>query len=390
MTAAVPQGSGLPALIIWAQAAVMAGVYFFLPLHLKHQLQFSGLEIGALYAAASLNALLVTFPLGVAGDRHSLRLLLACSLGLGAVCLAALGFLQTFWPYLLAFWGFGLGMHAARVVLDTLIFKTGGQMGVQQLADYNAMRMFGMVIGTLGGGWLFQRCGFQTALILLALIPLGFLGLVGKLPRLQVHFSPWRQYGLDFWQRPVRLFALWLFLFCLHWGAETTSYGLFLQTNLGLGRGGMGSYMAVEFAVVALTAACYGRYCYGRLAPLPLLTLALATSGLGHILMTIPQLPVSLFWRAVHGIGDGLIMVESYAIIARLFRVERIGGNSGLINMVSVAGTFVGSLLYGPLGAQCGYQWPLIMSGAVTLGLIPLTWWAMAARPAASASLPSP
>lgn len=389
MTPPASRSSLWAGLIIWAQAAVMAAVYFFLPVHLKHQLQFSGLEIGALYAAASLNALLVTFPLGVAGDRYSLRLLLALTLGLSAFCLAALGYLETFWLYLLAFWGFGLGMHASRVVLDTLIFKTSGALGIQQLADYNAMRMLGMVLGTVVSGWLFYRCGFQGALLLLALVPVGLMGLLGKLPRLQVHFSPLRQYGLDFWQRPVRLFALWLFLFCLHWGAETTSYGLFLQTNLGLSRPAMGGYMAVEFLVVALTAHCYGRFWYGRLAPFPLLALALATSGGGHILMTVPQVFFSVFWRAVHGIGDALIMVESYTMVARLFRVERIGGNSGLITMVSVAGTFFGSLVYGPLGAAYGYQWPLVVSGVLTLTLIPFTWWALAPQPTAPASLPS-
>lgn len=372
------KATGLPAFFIWALAGVLAAVYFFLPLHLKHRLQFSGLEIGSLYAAASLNALVVTFPLGVAGDRYSLRLLLAGSLLLTAVCLAALGWLTGFLPYLLAFWGFGLGMHASRVILDTLLFKTGNQAEVRHLAQYNAMRMAGMFVGTLGGGFLFAHCGFNRSLVLLAGVPLVLLALVGRLPRLQVHFSPLRQYGLDFWRRPVRFFALWLFLFCLHYGAETTSYGLFLQTTLGLTRPQMGAYMAVEFAVVALTAYLYGYYWRQKLAPLPLLLAALLTSGLGHIFMTVPWLPVSLFWRAVHGVGDGLIMVESYTLIARLFRLERIGGNSSLINMVTVSGTFAGSLFYGPLGAHYGYYWPLIVSGVLTLGLIPLTWRGLA------------
>ncbi|WP_264861300.1 hypothetical protein [Klebsiella pneumoniae] len=39
------------------------------------------------------------------------------------------------------------------------------------------------------------------------------------------------------------LFAIWLFLFYLHWGAEFTSYGLFLRENLRLSLLGMGFYM---------------------------------------------------------------------------------------------------------------------------------------------------
>ncbi len=86
-------------------------------------------------------------------------------------------------------------------------------------------------MGTLLGGVLFYHLGFDTSLRLLALVPLLLLLPTFKLPRLTVHYSPLRQYGRDFWQRPVLFFATWLFLFCLHWGAETTSYGLFPAGN---------------------------------------------------------------------------------------------------------------------------------------------------------------
>ena len=108
----------------------MSSVYFFLPLHLKNNLHFSGLEIGILYAAASLNALLVTFPLGVAGDRYPLLPLLRGALLLSGLCLWGLGHLRDYLPYLVAFWGFGLGLHAFRIALDTLVFKsTGAELG---------------------------------------------------------------------------------------------------------------------------------------------------------------------------------------------------------------------------------------------------------------------
>ena len=154
-----------------------------------------------------------------------------------------------------------------------------------------------------------------------------------------------------FCHRPVLFFATWLFLFCLHWGAGTTSYGLFLKERLGLTPQGMGLYMATEFAVLAITAYWYGRSWYGRLSSLSLLSLALVTSGLGHILMTIPNVGLSLTWRLVHGFGDALIMMEIYTTIARLFHVDRVGGHSSLINLVSVSGSFAGALIFGPLGA---------------------------------------
>ena len=93
--------------------------------------------------------------------------------------------------------------------------------------------------------------------------------------------------------------------------------------------------------------------------------------------MTIPNVGISLSWRLVHGFGDALIMMESYTTIARLFHVDRIGGHSSLISLVSVGGSFAGALIFGPLGAAYGYQWPLIVSGCISLCLLPLAYWGL-------------
>ena len=279
----------LPSFFIWALSLLMSSVYFFLPLHLKNNLHFSGLEIGILYAAASLNALLVTFPLGVAGDRYPLLPLLRGALLLSGLCLWGLGHLRDYLAYLVAFWGFGLGLHAFRIALDTLVFKSTGADSVRVLSRYNAWRMAGMMTGTLLGGFLFYRLGFAESLQLLALVPVLLVLPTFKLPRLAVHYSPLWQYGRDFCHRPVLFFATWLFLFCLHWGAETTSYGLFLQERLGLTPQGMGLYMAVEFGVLAVTAYLYGRFWYGRLSPLTFLSLALRHLGPGAYPHDHPQ-----------------------------------------------------------------------------------------------------
>ncbi|MBM4287739.1 MAG: MFS transporter [Deltaproteobacteria bacterium] len=378
-----PPGSPawLPSFFIWALSLLMASVFFFLPLHLKNNLAFSGLQIGILFAASSLNALLVTFPLGVAGDRYPLLPILRGALLLSSLCLWGLGYFTSYLPYLAAFWGFGLGLHAFRIALDTLLFKSVGADAVRSLSRYNSWRMAGMMTGTLAGGFLFYHLGFADSLRVLALAPLLLVLPTFRLPRLAVHHSPLWEYGRDFCHRPVLFFATWLFLFCLHWGAETTSYGLFLRERLGLTPQGMGLYMAVEFGVLALTAYVYGRSWHGRLSPLTFLSLALVTSGLGHILMTIPIIGVSLFWRVVHGFGDALILMESYTTIARLFKVDRIGGNSSLISLVSVSGSFAGALIFGPLGAAYGYQWPLIVSGAISLCLLPLAYWGLKTPP---------
>jgi MFS family permease len=91
-------------------------------------------------------------------------------------------------------------------------------------------------------------------------------------------------------------------------------------------------------------------------------------------MMTYPVLPWSFAWRAVHGFGDGLILMETYTTITRLFHVDRIGGNASLISLTTTLGVFAGSLIFGPLGAAYGYQVPLIVSGAISLALLPLAY----------------
>ncbi len=105
-----------------------------------------------------------------------------------------------------------------------------------------------------------------------------------------------------------------------------------------------------------------------------MLALGLATSGIGHIYMTYPVVAWSFMWRLVHGFGDGLILLITYTTIARLFHVDRIGGNAGLISFATTLGVLAGSLIYGPVGASYGYQVPFIISGITSLALIPLAY----------------
>jgi MFS family permease len=355
-------------------SAVVSCIYFLLPLYLKGSLHFSGSQIGVLYAVLSLNAILVSFPLGVIGDRYPARILTRMGLAATAASLWGLALVGSFWPFLAVFWGFGLSLQLFRLSLDTLLFKEDHADGPRRLGQYNAMRMGGMMVGVLLGGAAYYWLNFT---ITLKLFSVGLLILIGptvRLPVTQGVRTALFDYGRDFLAAPVLFFVSWLFLFTLHWGAEATSLSLFLEHNLGLSPLGVGTYMAGEFGVVALTAYVYGRFWAGRLKPLTFLALALVFSGTGHICMTYPDLAWSFAWRAVHGFGDGLILMETYTTITRLFHVDRIGGSASLIALTTTMGVFAGSLIFGPLGAAYGYQMPLIISGAISLALLPLAY----------------
>ena len=355
-------------------SAVISCIYFFLPLYLKGTLHFTGAQIGLLYAVLSVNAILVAFPLGVTGDRYSARILTGLGLVGTALCLWGMAVLARFWPFFVVFWGYGLSMQFFRQSLDILLFKGQPADAARHFGHFNAMRMGGMMGGVLIGGFLFYTLDFPVTLKLFGVGLLLLLLLSARLPLTRGVQASLFDYGRDFLTRPVLFFATWLFLFTLHWGAEATSLALFLQQNLGLDPRGVGVYMGGEFGVVALTAYLYGRFWAGRLKPLTFLSLALIASGAGHILMTYPPLTWSFAWRAVHGFGDGLILMETYTTISRLFHVDRIGGNASLISLATTLGVFAGSLIFGPLGAAYGYALPLITSGLISLALLPLAY----------------
>jgi MFS family permease len=359
---------------IGVYSAVVSSIYFLLPLYLQGSLHFSGGQIGLLFAVLSLNAILMSFPVGVIGDRYPARILTRVGLAATAVSLWGLATVESFWPFLAVFWGFGLSIQLFRLSLDTLLFKEEHQDAPRRLSHYNAMRMGGMTVGALLGGALYYWLDFTVTLKIFALGVVLLIAPTVKLPLTRGVRTTLFDYSRDFLARPVLFFVTWLFLFTLHWGAEATSLALFLDHNLGLSPLGVGTYMAGEFAVIAVTAYLYGRFWARRLKPLTFLALALVFSGAGHICMTYPVLPWSFVWRAVHGFGDGLILMETYTTITRLFQVDRIGGSSSLISLTTTLGTFAGSLIFGPVGAAYGYQTPLIISGVISLALLPLAY----------------
>jgi MFS family permease len=361
--------------LISIHAVVISALYFFLPIYLAGTLSFSGAQIGLLYGVLGLNSLLAAFPVGVVGDRYPARILTRLGLVGTAADLWGLAHAERFWPFFLLFFGFGLSLQLYRQSLDIMLFKENDVAdSTRRFGAYNAWRMGGMAAGILLGGISLYFLDYPKTFVLLAALLLLILALTWRLPMTRGQQSPLLQYGRDFLSGPVLFFVTWLFLFTMHWGAEGTSLGLFLKKDLGLGPLGVGLYLCGEFSVVGLTAYLYGRYGTGRLSPFALLALALATSGLGHIFMTYPDLAWSFAWRLVHGFGDGLIAMITYTTIAHLFHVDRIGGNAGLISLATTLGVLTGSLLYGPLGASWGYAMPLIISGLTSLVLIPLAY----------------
>lgn len=344
---------------------------FFMPVFLRDSLHFSGAAIGLLYAALSLTSLASALPVGVCNDRSGSRAPLAAALLAAAAAVAGLALCRSLWLYLPLYLLYGLASNVFRISADSLFLRQERDPG--RFGLYSALRLAGLGIGTLVSGLLLVRLDFPPTLLLLAAFTAALCLVCPLLPRGVGCRAKLSGYGEEFLGRPAALFfALWLFLFATHWGAEYTSYGLFLRHVLGLSLSGMGYFMAAQFAVIAAAAWTGGRLLKAGVSPQTLLAAGLLTSGVGAVVMATSGLTVAFLFRGLHEVGDGLITVIMYVRISELFGSQRLGGHIGLVQFVTTLGALVGSLVFGPLGESYGYGTALAASGLLTLALLPL------------------
>jgi len=245
----------LPAFLSCGYSFLVALTNFFLPLFLKDHLRFSGAGIGILYGALSITGIVFTFPVGFINDRLTPRTLILWALVLTAVSSWGQGTVTRFLPFFGVFLLFGVATNIFRISLDALLFKSGRE--VKQGFRYglfNCMRMVGFTLGALCAGFSLSSLDFPLTLKGLAFLALILVLVYPLLPSIPGRRWELFDYRHDFLKRRVIVFSLWLFFFSLHWGAEATSYGLFLRHNLNLSLIGIGCYMAGEFFTVAVSA----------------------------------------------------------------------------------------------------------------------------------------
>lgn len=365
-----------PSLVAGTFMLATSATGFFLTLFFRDQLHLSGAEIGILVAVQAFTGLLSALPAGWFNDRFTSRALLALGLAGQGAGLVLMALADGFWLELTGVFWWSLSNYLCRLSLDVQILKSpSGSPIFGRLARYQGMRFLGITLGTVLAGAVLLRHPFEPVLlasagVLLLLVPMSRL--LSPTPAGRVRLADYRA---DLRDSRVLFFAAFVFLFCSHWGAEGTAYPLYLEDGLHLDLSDIGLYMAAEYACVLLAIVLAAPLFSRRSMVLPMLGAGVVLSGLGQAGLAAIGMPVSLLFRMVHGLGDGIMLLFFYLGIHALFPKSRLGGHTGFITAVTMAGYIAGAVVYGPLGERFGYQVPLWVSGGVNLLLaIPLGW----------------
>jgi predicted MFS family arabinose efflux permease len=346
-------------------------VGLFLPIYFQ-RIGLTGLETGTYIALTSAAAILLALPVGISTDQRSIAGILV--LGLVLTAANRLGFLFTTgfgWFCLFALLG-SFGARFFGTGVQALFFKLTGEDNRRDAGRYMLANFVSGGVGLILGGWLVERFDFRTAFLFGVIANAGLMVLASRLPKNDTVTLKLEEYRRAVWQPNVLVLTAIFFLSSLHWGAEHTSYTPFLHHVLGLSIFSASLYAGVGFCVVGA-----GTYLGAILVErkvvkdLPsLLGIGFLLAGLFHILMCVKLVWLSFVFRTLHEIGDGFVFLVYYQGIAKVFKVDKIGGCAAFVSLFTAIGTFVGALLSGWIGGKYGPEWPLILSGIV-LCLIP-------------------
>jgi predicted MFS family arabinose efflux permease len=340
---------------------------FFIPLYLAG-LGFDGLQIGLLVSLISITALFIELPVGIIDDRLDMRYVILLGYISSFVFFFSIGMLSDFWLFIPLFFLGGVGFNIIQKSYKDYVFKDrepwheGRKFGLYTLSDY-----LSYFSGAILGMFLVSIFGFSMTLMIIGIYYLVLIPLLFWLEPISITRTRLIQYERDFLHPNNILLAAVLFLFASHWGAEMTSYGLFLKNVLNLNEISMGFYAAFSVLFLGIAALIFGNKIDHRTDFKRLFMAGLLISGLAHVLMTIPDVYISFPFRAIHEVGDGLAAVSLMFWIGRKFKQSRLGGDSGIFYVIMSLGGFTGALIYGPIGFAYGYSVPLIISGITTM-----------------------
>jgi MFS family permease len=354
-------------LINFCRKLTVNTLFFLVPLHLL-KIGFSGWQIGTVVSFYGVAPLIFSFPVGWINDRFSIRRIVQGALFLLCFLFLLLAFTDNFYLLCGVFLFLGIANNALDVSLNSLYYKDDTQPDLNKKYGMLAFWLaLGTATGTISGGTLVHFANFRILFFVYSAFLLMVLSFTRKIGKERFSVISIKQYRLDLVNRKTILFSILIFILALHWGVEGTVYSPFLKTNFGLNDLQLSLYISISLFFLAFSGLAVAFLRFDVRLNQKVFLSALFVSGLGHILMVNPNVYVSLSFRIMHEIGDGVMGALIFLFISRLFQKESIGGSSGILLALMTLGHMLGAQIFAPVGYQLGMSYPFIISGLLLI-----------------------
>lgn len=341
---------------------------FFMALYLKY-IGFSGIQIGILFATSTIITMASLIPSGLSNDSHKSKNLITIALVLLGIHFLGIAQTHSFGIMFILFLVEGIGSSFYNVSSDSLFYKISNNVNIsKKIGTYQGIKFMMNALGIMATGYfLNSSLNFETIFTIVGVLFL-ILAIGSQIVLAESATAKFAlfHYKRDLLQKKALFMVLIIFLFAIHFGAEQTSYGLFLQKNLQLDKLQMGLYMGAAVLIMGPTTILISRK-LKKFKAKNLLLFGLFFSGLFHILMVIKNPGLSFVFRTIHEIADASMFFFFTYGISKIFHIKRIGGSLGITYFAVDIGTTLGALIFGPIGTTYGYEWSLIISGITTL-----------------------
>lgn len=346
--------------IVWHSMVFFWAIYFA-------EIGLSGLQIGSILGAREMTGILFITVGGLLNDRIKSKTLISVSILILITVFLSLTNSTSYLTILPLFILAGLAISLWGISRDSILLKTStGEKQQRKIGYFLCAGWLGGGIGLLIGGSVLELIEFTS---LFKIIAAGFaiiLAISLFLPKTKIDKPKLVEYKNDLLRKEVLFFLLIIFLFATHFGAENTSYGLFLKHNLGLSMKQMGAYMGGAVGVMALSVLFLSKFAEKKENVKWLLHLGILASGVGFIGMCLTgNVYISFAWRVLHEIGDTAMFVFLYNGITKFFPIERLGGNTSVVSLIMYIAAALSALVFGSIGEHFGYHVPLIVSGSI-------------------------
>ena len=356
--------SGLNAVI----KGLLHATLFFIGIHLK-TIGFSGTEIGLIFMIYSITGILSILPSGFSNDLFKSKHMITIGLFLLATQYIGMANSKTF-PIIAGFFFIGsLGKTLYSNSIDSLFLKTTEKEHTRRKINiFLSLNYILIGLGMITAGYFLNTDIHFAKIFTIIGISFGILAIISQLILPKNTTNPFEilHYKKDIFRKDVLFFLFILFLFSVHYGSEETSYGLFLKNVLQLDKFESGLYMGTSIITMAITVT-FIRKLLKIVEIKNILLIGTFLSGVGLILMTIPNTAISLLFRIIHETGDATMFFFLYYGLSKLFDLERMGGNTGIVTFVIIIGSSLSNLLFGVVGSKFGYNMPFFIGGSMSV-----------------------